>query len=153
VAKALEGLRVIDLTVWFQGPVAAQYLADFGAEVIKVERPQGGDQGRRQRPRYLTSQRRGELCESPIAFVEPLNEQQGIQLDQRERRMPTPILAKVRGEKGCRAKRGIRAQNDHRATNALRFSVGGYGVPSDFLRHVAGGEPLTDERTGPFEVC
>jgi crotonobetainyl-CoA:carnitine CoA-transferase CaiB-like acyl-CoA transferase len=45
-AKALDGLRVIDLTVWFQGPVAAQYLADFGAEVIKVERPKGGDQGR-----------------------------------------------------------------------------------------------------------
>ena len=46
MAKALEGVRVIDLTVWFQGPVSAQYLADFGAEVIKVERPQGGDQGR-----------------------------------------------------------------------------------------------------------
>jgi len=44
--KALEGIRVVDLTVWFQGPVSAQYLADFGAEVIKVERPQGGDQGR-----------------------------------------------------------------------------------------------------------
>jgi crotonobetainyl-CoA:carnitine CoA-transferase CaiB-like acyl-CoA transferase len=46
VAAALEGIRVIDLTVWFQGPVAAQYLADFGAEVIHVERPKGGDQGR-----------------------------------------------------------------------------------------------------------
>jgi crotonobetainyl-CoA:carnitine CoA-transferase CaiB-like acyl-CoA transferase len=46
VASALDGIRVIDLTVWFQGPVAAQQLADFGAEVIKVERPQGGDQGR-----------------------------------------------------------------------------------------------------------
>ena len=44
--RALEGIRVIDLTVWFQGPVSAQYLADFGAEVIKVERPQGGDQAR-----------------------------------------------------------------------------------------------------------
>jgi crotonobetainyl-CoA:carnitine CoA-transferase CaiB-like acyl-CoA transferase len=46
VAKALEGIRVIDFTVWFQGPVCAQYLADFGAEVIKVENPKGGDQGR-----------------------------------------------------------------------------------------------------------
>ena len=46
MSKALEGIRVVDLTVWFQGPVAAQHLADFGAEVIKVERPQGGDQGR-----------------------------------------------------------------------------------------------------------
>jgi crotonobetainyl-CoA:carnitine CoA-transferase CaiB-like acyl-CoA transferase len=46
VTTALDGIRVIDLTVWFQGPVAAQYLADFGAEVIHVERPKGGDQGR-----------------------------------------------------------------------------------------------------------
>ncbi|MBV6424035.1 MAG: Acetyl-CoA:oxalate CoA-transferase [Steroidobacteraceae bacterium] len=46
MSKALEGVRVIDLTVWFQGPVSAQYLADFGADVIKVERPQGGDQAR-----------------------------------------------------------------------------------------------------------
>ncbi|MBK7170196.1 MAG: CoA transferase [Gammaproteobacteria bacterium] len=46
MTRALEGIRVIDLTVWFQGPVSAQFLADFGADVIKVERPQGGDQAR-----------------------------------------------------------------------------------------------------------
>jgi glutaryl-CoA transferase len=46
MADALDGIRVIDLTVWFQGPVAAQHLADFGAEVIHVERPKSGDQGR-----------------------------------------------------------------------------------------------------------
>jgi len=46
MANALDGIRVVDLTVWFQGPVAAQHLADFGAEVIHVERPKSGDQGR-----------------------------------------------------------------------------------------------------------
>ena len=44
--QALEGIRVVELTVWFQGPVTGQHLADFGAEVIKVERPDGGDPGR-----------------------------------------------------------------------------------------------------------
>lgn len=46
MGKALAGIRVIDFTVWFQGPVSAQFLADFGAEVIKIENPKGGDQGR-----------------------------------------------------------------------------------------------------------
>ncbi|MBX7160302.1 MAG: CoA transferase [Acidimicrobiia bacterium] len=45
-AKALDGIRVLDLTVWLQGPVCAQHLADFGAEVIHVERPERGDQAR-----------------------------------------------------------------------------------------------------------
>jgi crotonobetainyl-CoA:carnitine CoA-transferase CaiB-like acyl-CoA transferase len=42
----LEGIRVIDLTMWFQGPVAAQHLADFGAEVIHFESTKGGDLAR-----------------------------------------------------------------------------------------------------------
>jgi crotonobetainyl-CoA:carnitine CoA-transferase CaiB-like acyl-CoA transferase len=46
MARALEGIRVVDLTAWFQGPVSTQHLADFGAEVIKVERPKGGDPAR-----------------------------------------------------------------------------------------------------------
>lgn len=39
----LADLRVIDLATVLAGPSAARYLADFGADVIKVERPDGGD--------------------------------------------------------------------------------------------------------------
>ena len=39
----LHGLRVIDLSMVLAGPNCARYLADFGADVIKVERPDGGD--------------------------------------------------------------------------------------------------------------
>src|SRR4051794_1556890 len=39
----LRGLRVIDLSMVLAGPNCARYLADFGADVIKVERPDGGD--------------------------------------------------------------------------------------------------------------
>jgi crotonobetainyl-CoA:carnitine CoA-transferase CaiB-like acyl-CoA transferase len=39
----LSDLRVIDLATVLAGPGCARYLADFGADVIKVERPDGGD--------------------------------------------------------------------------------------------------------------
>jgi crotonobetainyl-CoA:carnitine CoA-transferase CaiB-like acyl-CoA transferase len=38
---ALDGLRVIDAATLFAGPLAATMLADFGAEVVKVEHPKG----------------------------------------------------------------------------------------------------------------
>jgi crotonobetainyl-CoA:carnitine CoA-transferase CaiB-like acyl-CoA transferase len=47
---ALEGLLVLDLTNHLSGPYCAMLLADHGADVIKVERPQGGDEARQMPP-------------------------------------------------------------------------------------------------------
>ena len=42
-----QGLKVLDVGTWIAAPVAATMLADYGAEVIKVERPGRGDDYRR----------------------------------------------------------------------------------------------------------
>jgi len=42
----LEGIRVVDWTIWQQGPVASAMLGDLGAEVIKIEQRESGDPGR-----------------------------------------------------------------------------------------------------------
>jgi crotonobetainyl-CoA:carnitine CoA-transferase CaiB-like acyl-CoA transferase len=39
----LEGVTVLDLTLALAGPLACQRLAELGAEVIKIEAPNGGD--------------------------------------------------------------------------------------------------------------
>src|ERR1700759_5236359 len=41
--KPLEGLLVLDFSIFLAGPLAALRLADLGARVIKIERPNGGD--------------------------------------------------------------------------------------------------------------
>ncbi|MGH7286966.1 MAG: CoA transferase, partial [Myxococcota bacterium] len=37
----LAGVRVVELGVWIAGPAAGGILADWGADVVKIERPQG----------------------------------------------------------------------------------------------------------------
>ena len=42
-ARPLAGLKVLELGQLITGPFAGKMLAEFGAEVIKIESPDGGD--------------------------------------------------------------------------------------------------------------
>src|SRR6202007_2884802 len=46
----LAGIRIADFSHFIAGPLCTMILADLGAEVIKVEKPNGGDDFRRLRP-------------------------------------------------------------------------------------------------------
>jgi crotonobetainyl-CoA:carnitine CoA-transferase CaiB-like acyl-CoA transferase len=49
----LNGIRVVDMSTSYAGPTAAMYLADLGATVIKVERPDQGDDARSWGPPFV----------------------------------------------------------------------------------------------------
>lgn len=53
VPLPLEGVRVLSVEQYGAAPFGSLYLADLGAEVVKIEPPQGGDVSRRSGPHFL----------------------------------------------------------------------------------------------------
>src|SRR4051812_14798145 len=51
----LSGLKIVDMTTSYAGPTASMYLADLGADVVKVERPETGDDARSWGPPFVRS--------------------------------------------------------------------------------------------------
>src|SRR3954452_12263868 len=70
---ALERLLVVDFTRVVAGPACTQTLADFGAEVIKIENPDGGDDTR--------SYEHAEIAGESAAYLSLNRGKQGIALD------------------------------------------------------------------------
>src|SRR5689334_25024101 len=110
--KILDGVRVLDLTRVLAGPWATQNLADFGAEVIKVERPGFGDDTRKWGPPFLKD-RAGEDTADAAYYLACNPGKKSITLD----------LAHPRGREVARA---LAAKSDVLVEN---FKVG------DLARH------------------
>jgi len=64
MAQALDHLKVLDLSRILAGPWASQILADFGAQVIKVERPNTGDDTRTWGPPFMSNTQGDDTSES-----------------------------------------------------------------------------------------
>src|SRR6202012_1144112 len=70
---ALDGLLVVDFTRVVAGPACTQTLADFGATVIKIENPEGGDDTRHYE--------HADLAGESAAFISLNRHKRGIALD------------------------------------------------------------------------
>src|ERR1700755_819836 len=70
---ALDGLLVVDFTRVVAGPACTQTLADFGATVIKIENPDGGDDTR--------AYEHAEIGGESAAYISLNRNKRGIALD------------------------------------------------------------------------
>jgi crotonobetainyl-CoA:carnitine CoA-transferase CaiB-like acyl-CoA transferase len=114
--SALAGVRVLDLTRFLAGPYCTSILADLGAEVIKVEAPGAGDEGR-----YGYPTANG----VPVAFLALNRNKKGITLD-------------VRHEEGRALIRRFLPHVDVLAENFAGGTLARWGMaPEDLVREHA----------------
>jgi crotonobetainyl-CoA:carnitine CoA-transferase CaiB-like acyl-CoA transferase len=76
----LAGVRVLDLTRVLAGPWATQQLADFGADVVKIEAPRCGDDTRQWGPPWLTD-RAGQPTSDSAYFLSTNRGKRSVTLD------------------------------------------------------------------------
>ncbi|MCA8003586.1 CaiB/BaiF CoA transferase family protein [Burkholderia cenocepacia] len=119
---ALSHIRVLDLTRVLAGPWCAQTLADFGADVIKVERPGAGDDTRHWGPPYLKDADGADTAEA--AYYLAAN---------RNKRSVTIDIATPEGQ---RIVRELAAQSDVVLENYKVGQLKKYGLDYDALRAV-----------------
>ncbi len=116
---ALSHLKVLDLSRVLAGPWASQILADLGAEVIKIEHPQGGDDTRAWGPPFMRDEA-GELTGESAYFLCTNRGKQSVCVD-------------MKTQQGQETLRQLAAQCDVVIEN---FKVGGaakYGLGYDSL--------------------
>ena len=118
----LAHLKVLDLSRILAGPWASQVFADFGAEVIKVERPQRGDDTRHWGPPYLKDEQ-GADTEDAAYYLSANRGKKSITVD-------------ITSEKGQQLIRELASQCDILLEN---YKVGGlkkYGLDYDAIRAI-----------------
>jgi crotonobetainyl-CoA:carnitine CoA-transferase CaiB-like acyl-CoA transferase len=118
----LSGYRVLDLSRILAGPWACQMLADFGADVIKVERPGEGDGSRVYGPPFLKTRDGRELDQSPM-YLSANRNKKAIAID-----ISTP--------QGQQLIRELAAQCDVLVENYKVGDLARYGLDYDSIKAV-----------------
>ncbi len=119
--SSLSGVRVLDLSRVFSGPWAGQMLADFGADVVKVERPGRGDDVRQQGVRARDAEGR-ETAETSSFLA--MN---------RGKRSITVDIAKPAGQELVRA---LAQDSDIVLENFKAGDLARYGLDYESLRRI-----------------
>ena len=79
ITESLHGINVFDLTRVLAGPTSTQILGDLGANIIKVERPNLGDDSRNLGPPYLDSN--SEISQESSYYLSVNRNKQSVTID------------------------------------------------------------------------
>lgn len=79
--RALEGVKVLDLSRVLAGPWCTQILADFGADVVKIEAPGRGDDTRAWGPPYLKGPDGEEECANSAYYLSCNRNKRSVAID------------------------------------------------------------------------
>lgn len=156
--SALSGIRVLDLSRVFSGPWAAQMLADFGADVIKVERPGRGDDVRQQGLRVKDSN--GADTKETSSFIAMNRGKRSITVDMslvagqeliREMAKQCDIVIE-NFKAGDLARYGLDYASLHTVNPKLVYcSISGFGQTGPYS-HLPGYDPIFQSMSGLMSI-
>jgi crotonobetainyl-CoA:carnitine CoA-transferase CaiB-like acyl-CoA transferase len=145
----LAGIRVIDFTQVMMGPVATQMLGDYGADVIKIERPPTGDLSRTSIP------------DDPAGLVGPVycslnRNKRSVVLDLRKPDQHTALMDLIRSadvvvnnfRAGVMERMGLGYEELKKVNPRLIYAVGtGFGLTGPYA-HKGGQDVLAQAMSG-----
>ncbi len=147
----LEGIRVVDLSLFLPGPLATQFMADHGAEVVKVESLEGGEPNRRIGPQrdgvsvYFANTHRGKK-----SLALNLKEPEGVEILLRLAEQSDVLIEAFRP--GVAERLGIGyAQVARRAPKIVYASIAAFGQ-SGPNRDIAAHDLATEAMTGVLSL-
>src|SRR4051794_32566556 len=114
MAGPMEGVKVVELGVWVAGPAAGGILADWGADVVKIEPPEGDP------ARQFRAMLGGELPSNPV-----------FELDNRSKRS---VVLDLRTPEGRAHAVGLVATADVFLTNVRVSALRRAGLDPETLR-------------------
>jgi crotonobetainyl-CoA:carnitine CoA-transferase CaiB-like acyl-CoA transferase len=147
----LEGIRVVDLSLFLPGPLATQFMADHGAEVVKVESLEGGEPNRRIGPQrdgvsvYFANTHRGKK-----SLALNLKEPEGVEILMRLAEQSDVLIEAFRP--GAAGRLGIGyAHVSKRAPNIVYASIAAFGQSGPY-RDIAAHDLATEAMTGVLSL-
>ena len=152
LGDTLAGLRVVDLTRNFAGPYCTMILGDMGADVIKIENPQGGDDTRRWKPPLWNEESATFLASNrnKRSLTVDLNRSEGVEIVRRLAVGADVLVESFRP--GSLEKRGLgydalRGENP----GLIYCSISAYGTRGP-LANMPGYDPILQAYTGMMDL-